>query len=321
MRGQASFEYIALVGIVVTLTIPLLYYGISKTTETIRINQADDTIQTITKTADNVYALGVGSKDIVIVEIPSGVTSAAVNGKTFSLFLSIFGGTSEFHANSLAYLNASAALLNNLTQKGTHRVSVETYANLSGQVNVLLGGYCGDGFCSSTENANSCSSDCSNYCGDGVCDYPNSEGCEDDYCSDCLGSQADCDVGEFCAEVDGGGVCSASGYCGDGICAYPFLEDCSNCYLDCSVPGLLCCFDPILSYYYNDDNCDIPPSVTDCGDYCKWLDYSQAKGYENGVCRQSEAQCGVHNEAYEFGGNYLCEVGPLGDFCCCIPEG
>lgn len=303
------------------MTIPLLYYGLTKSNETIRINQADDALQTITKTADAVYALGLGNKEIITVIIPSGITSVDVNAQTISLFVSIFGGTSEFHSSSVANLKATSIFLNNITNKGTHNINIETYKNNSGSINVLIGGFCGDNICSGTENSNSCVVDCADFCGDGICNYPISEGCEVNYCNDCIGSQADCDSGKFCSEVNGTGSCSNLGFCGDGICAYPFLEDCNSCVDDCQAPGLLCCFDPILSYYYTTDdaNCDIPPSVTDCGDYCKWLDFTEAKGYSNGVCRQSVAQCTVHGEVSEPSGNSYCTGDPTIDTCCCIP--
>lgn len=279
-------------------------------------------MRSLTKTADSIYALGLGSKDVVIVEIPSGVTAASISGKSFTLNLSIRGSTTQFDAQSLAPLNATGSFLSNITEKGTHRVNVETYKNNSGHTNILFGGYCGDGLCTSSENSDSCGLDCTEVCGDGICNFPGSEGCEANYCNDCVGSQAECLAGETCREISGAGVCSILGSCGDGLCAYPFAEDCNSCAEDCLAAGFTCCFDPILGYYYSTagDCDDIPPSVTDCGDFCKWLDFTIGAGYDNGVCRQSVAQCTVNDEIYEPSGDIYCTGDPVIDTCCCIPS-
>ncbi len=327
MKAQASLEYIIIIGVIIIGVIPLFYYGLTKTRENVRIEQVSDTVNSLAKTADEVYSLGLGSRDFIWVNTPTGINSVSINGKTITLTISIFGSTSDIIGISKANLTSSQDFLNKIVLPGRYKVSVETFRNTTNnQIMVLLGGYCGDNLCSSIENPTTCSSDCLNVCGDGVCIYPGnssySEGCLTIFCTDCIGSQANCDVGEICTSS---GTCiQAAGTCGDNICYLtPYVENCRNCAQDCLESSTeKCCDDPILGISYTipiSDNCGIPPSVTDCGDYCVWLS-SQGFDYENGVCRQSVAQCTTHGEVYESGGDPYCTGDPVIDTCCCVPD-
>lgn len=119
-RGQISLEYVMIVGAVLLITIPLFFYAIYETNYKIRLNQADDAVNTLANAADTVYSMGPGSKKYVWVSIPSGVTSSLVNDATIQLTLSIFGGSSDIHASSKAVLVGSVP-----TGKGTYRIAVE----------------------------------------------------------------------------------------------------------------------------------------------------------------------------------------------------
>jgi len=56
----------------------------------------------------------------------------------------------------------------------------------------------------------------------------------------------------------------------------------------------------------------IPPTVTDCSDYCVYLG-----GYTDGTCRLNENKCNIEGEIWETGGDYEC-ISPT-TFCCCQP--
>jgi len=300
--GQISFEYIAIFGLVLLLTVPLFYIGLSRSKENIRHEQVTDTVDSIVKNADEVYSLGLGSKDFVWVNTPTGITSAYVDGKTFVITLSIFGANSEYIAISKANLTVTQDFLDKIILAGRYKVKVETYLNSSsGNAMVLLGGYCGDGICSSSENSDTCLSDCEDYCGDGICNYPgtppNEEGCLADYCSDCIGSQADCDDGDVCEETPGTGLgtCVAGApVCGDGECqGEPYIENCQNCKLDCQEPlGWYCCYDAGIDSWYSASQCGIPPTVTSCPDWCVYTGNRDGSGYNTGVCALNINKCG-----------------------------
>ncbi len=127
-RAQVSVEYIILIGVLLMITIPIFYYALNTSSQTIRLNQAEDVIESIVNAADNVYALGPGTKNYVWVHIPSGVQSFSIGGtdnKEFMLKLQIFSGVSDFHVDSKASLVASGDILNRLKTKGKRRVWIE----------------------------------------------------------------------------------------------------------------------------------------------------------------------------------------------------
>jgi hypothetical protein len=316
MKGQVSLEYILIIGAVLIVTIPLFYYGLSRSNETIRINQAEETIKTIVGAADNIYSSGLGGKKIVSVSIPSGVVSGGVYANIFVLNLSIFGGTSEFIRISKADLVATQDFLNKIKIKGTYHVPIETFRDIDNKVKVLLGGSCGDNICSSTESVVTCPGDCTSFCPDLVCDPT-----EDCICSDCYGLQDGCPVNEIC-DISGSGQCVATTLisCGDDICTGLVGDNCNDCPSDCPTPqGYSCCpYDPSLQYYvlWPDSQCPVvPPSVSDCGDYCVFIG-----PYNNGWCRQTPTQCTKNNEIYVSGGDQYCSGSPTGDKCCCVPN-
>lgn len=315
MKGQISIEYLIIVGVVLVVSVPLFYYATKTSGDNLRINQVDDAVKSITNTADLVYASGLGSKDIVWVNIPSGVKEIKVINNILIMRLSIFGGISDYTSVSKASLVVTQDFLNKMLIKGNYNLPVETFRDSDGVVKVLLGGYCGDEICSSTESAASCPGDCNSYCGDLICD--SNENCQ---CSDCYGEQDGCVNGKVC-DSQGSGNCvnTVQILCGDGICTGLPGDNCNTCSSDCPIPsGYSCCpYDVQLNYYilWNAASCpEVPPSVSNCGDYCVWIG-----NYNNGVCRQSEAQCTKFNEIFVSGGNSYCIGGPTGDFCCCIP--
>ena len=313
MKGQSSLEYIMLLGIILVVTIPLFYYGISSSNELIRQNQAEDSVKTIVNTADNVYASGLGTRKIATITIPSGINSASVSENKFILNLSIFSGNSEFLDISKATLIATNDLLDRLKNKGTFHVSVENFKDSDGKIKVLLGGYCGDNICSGTENPEICNIDCDSFCPDLICDQN-----EDCSCSDCYGQQSICQSSKIC-DPSGSGQCVDTTIlqCGDKICTGLVGDNCNDCPGDCpTAEGYVCCpYDPEQQYYvlWKASSCpEVPPSVSNCGDYCVYTG-----SYDNGWCRQSPAQCTVNNEFYKSGGDQYCSGSPTGDKCCC----
>jgi hypothetical protein len=235
------------------------------------------------------------------------VNSVAINGTALYFNVSIYGDVSQFLTFTKAPLNMTQDFETKIILPGTYKVAVETYEE-GGVVKVLLGGSCGDNICTSVENSEICDADCADACLDGVCNFPgtspNEEGCFANFCSDCIGSQADCDVGEVCEEDSnnpGTGVCVQGVYCGDGTCS-PYVEDCENCNSnnddgtnECINENTeTCCFNAITGGYYTvpmSQGCGIPPSVTSCADWCKYIADREGFDYNSGVCAQIYSKC------------------------------
>ncbi len=102
MKAQSSIEYIVLIGLILSALIPLIYYATSKSSNDIRLNQADQTVQTLAKAADNVYTAGPGNREYINVVMPTGAQYLIVNGRDIIMNLTIYGGYSDVHARSVS---------------------------------------------------------------------------------------------------------------------------------------------------------------------------------------------------------------------------
>ena len=126
--GQAATEYLALIGMILIATIPIFYYVNEQVESNTRMNQANDAVSILANAADSIYALGPGSINYAWVSIPSGVKSVSIAGTNENIILlklSIFGGVSDFTAQSKAKLTAKGDLLNTLSKKGIYKVSLK----------------------------------------------------------------------------------------------------------------------------------------------------------------------------------------------------
>ncbi len=131
-RSQVAMEYIILIGVLLILLIPILYYALSSSNESARLNQANDAVVSLAKAADTVYALGPGNRNYVWVNIPSG-SEMAIDGanKLVLIKLSIYGSQSDIYQTTKGTLEAGSiggtAIQSTPTPigKGTYRVKVE----------------------------------------------------------------------------------------------------------------------------------------------------------------------------------------------------
>ena len=121
MKGQSSIEYIILIGLLLAAVIPLLFYATTKSSNEIRLNQADQSVQTIAKAADNVYTAGPGNREYIQVTLPTGTQNFTVSGRDILMTLSIYGGNSNVHARAIAPIFNKTPLP---MQQGTYNLVV-----------------------------------------------------------------------------------------------------------------------------------------------------------------------------------------------------
>ena len=119
-RGQTSIEYLILIGFILIALIPIFYYALSESSNTVRLNEAEDSVNTLAKAADSVYALGPGTKNYVWVNFPGGIDSISFSDKRVLIKLNIFGGLSDIYVESKAELTGSISIT-----QGGHRIKVE----------------------------------------------------------------------------------------------------------------------------------------------------------------------------------------------------
>jgi uncharacterized protein (UPF0333 family) len=119
-NAQASLEYILLVSIILVVLIALFHYSSTTSGGKISYNQAEDAITSIAKAADDVYALSPGSKKLVWVSIPGGVSFSSVNGTEIMLRLNTAGGESDI------WRRTKGAVVGTIpTTRGTYQIAVE----------------------------------------------------------------------------------------------------------------------------------------------------------------------------------------------------
>lgn len=72
-RGQRSFEYILLLGIVLIVVLPLYLYSADTAGDSFRRSNVEDALGSIALASNDLNELGRGNKKIVKIQIPSGV--------------------------------------------------------------------------------------------------------------------------------------------------------------------------------------------------------------------------------------------------------
>jgi uncharacterized protein (UPF0333 family) len=78
MKAQVAVEYLVVVTLVLGTSIFLFYYTSTYSSESIAMKQTRESIQTVAKTIDYVYALGPGAKTTVIIDLPSSMIDSYV---------------------------------------------------------------------------------------------------------------------------------------------------------------------------------------------------------------------------------------------------
>jgi len=78
MKAQVALEYLIIASIVLGSAIILFYFAINYSSESISISQAKESIGTLSKAIDYVYALGPGSQTTVIIDVPQNIVDSYV---------------------------------------------------------------------------------------------------------------------------------------------------------------------------------------------------------------------------------------------------
>ena len=99
-RGQVALEYMLLIGLIIAVILPLFYYSFSTITQNTQMAKASTMVNTIVETADTLYALGSGSQELIVIEVPRGVENITIQGKEIIVKIRIFSGLSDVSAKS-----------------------------------------------------------------------------------------------------------------------------------------------------------------------------------------------------------------------------
>ena len=136
-RGQASIEYVILIGLLLFFLIPIVHYSFLETNNALKASQLDSFISRLSKAVDAVHSIGPGTKEIVVVTLPKGVIESKFhNGENFGdtneivLKVEFYGGISDVHASVKPFLYGELPI-----NAGTYHLKVssinETGVNIS----------------------------------------------------------------------------------------------------------------------------------------------------------------------------------------------
>jgi len=107
MKSQVALEYLLVVGFGLAVVIPVFYYSIIYSSESVMTSQAQDAVNTLAKNADYVYSLGSGSSAKVTITIPQKVLNTTIQDKFILIQLKLSSGITDIKAMAKANLTGS----------------------------------------------------------------------------------------------------------------------------------------------------------------------------------------------------------------------
>ena len=119
-RGQAAFEYLVLIGVLLAILIPLFYYVSNYSGQNIKVEKTEDAVRVLGRAADSLYALGPGNKDFVWITLPGSITEVNISGNQILIKTLVYGGLSDFYYTTIGPVNGSLP-----TQRGTYKILLE----------------------------------------------------------------------------------------------------------------------------------------------------------------------------------------------------
>ena len=93
--GQISTEYLVIMAFLLIVIGILFAYSLLILNETTKLSMASDAAATLAKTADQVSALGPGTKIHVNANFPTGIAEASISGKLITIKVNVVGGITE----------------------------------------------------------------------------------------------------------------------------------------------------------------------------------------------------------------------------------
>jgi len=98
-KGQSSMEQMIVVAIGLTLIAAVFYISSNMATDSLRVSQARDMVQKLSKSADYVHSLGPGASEEVSVYVPDGVVFTQISNNTVHVRISLSSGESDVFAD------------------------------------------------------------------------------------------------------------------------------------------------------------------------------------------------------------------------------
>ncbi|MFA5105987.1 MAG: VWA domain-containing protein [Candidatus Micrarchaeia archaeon] len=107
MKAQASLEQLVVIGAALAFIAIAFYIAASMSAESIKLAQAQDSVERLASAADYVYSIGPNTKEYVTVFLPAGIISTNTTGKRVLISLSTTAGSTDVYENTRADLTGT----------------------------------------------------------------------------------------------------------------------------------------------------------------------------------------------------------------------
>jgi len=126
-KAQISLEQLLIAALGIAFITLIFYFSINYSNDSVRVSQAQDTVNKLSKSADYAYSLGPGTKDQIEVFLPEGIEAFNISDDRIYIKLSLTSGSTEIYAHT------DAPLLGEITSRpGPRKISI--LATESGKV-------------------------------------------------------------------------------------------------------------------------------------------------------------------------------------------
>lgn len=136
-RGQVAIEYMMIIGLVLLVLIPISYYSLKEIRTSSIENSAEDTVRTLALAADEVYALGPGSRKLAEVNMPEGIIQAVIGcpgtcsdnaEREIILKVFVYGHEADIFARAKSWVQGNVST--SAGRKSVEVVACETYVSI-----------------------------------------------------------------------------------------------------------------------------------------------------------------------------------------------
>jgi len=107
MKAQAAVEYLIMVGVILAIAIPIFYYSLTYSSESVAISKSKEAAEAIASGGDYVYSLGEGTRTTVAIDIPTNVKESYILDNEIGFRISTSAGITDVYAMSMTNVTGS----------------------------------------------------------------------------------------------------------------------------------------------------------------------------------------------------------------------
>lgn len=118
-KAQAATEYMVIAAVVLAASGVIFFYAYNYSQQSISVNKASESVETLAAAVDYVYSLGYGTQTVVDIDLPGNIVSGKVADREVMFVIHTDAGDGDIVAPTIA--NATGTLP---TTSGRHHIVV-----------------------------------------------------------------------------------------------------------------------------------------------------------------------------------------------------